>query len=187
MDWLSFIASVIGSIAWPGTALTIVLLLRKELVALLPFLRKLKAGPVEAEFEREVKELKSEVIGALPPTEAKALEGKSPRLFQLAEISPRAAILEAWQGIEFAARRTVLQRAGSPIPDVTSPMRVLKELTQLQLLSPEDIALFHDLRGLRNQATHAPDFNPSYEAVSNYLQLAGSLQARLEHHAAIES
>jgi hypothetical protein len=88
-------------------------------------------------------------------------------------------------GIEFAARRAVLQCAGSPIPEVTSPMRVLKELTQLQLLSPEDIALFHDLRGLRNQASDAPDF-PSYEAVSNYLQLAASLQARLEHHAAIE-
>ena len=156
-------------------------------MALLPFIRKLKAGPLEAEFEREVKELKSEAAGALPPPEPKALGDKAQRLFQLAEISPRAAVLEAWQGVEFAARRAVLQRAGSPIPDVSSPLRVLRELSQLQLLSPEDVALFQDLRGLRNQATHSPDFNPSYEAVSNYLQLAGALQARLEKHAGIEN
>jgi hypothetical protein len=55
MDWLSFIASVLASVAWPAAMLCVVLLLRKELVARLPFLRKLKAGPVEAEFEREVK------------------------------------------------------------------------------------------------------------------------------------
>jgi hypothetical protein len=186
MDWPSFIASVIGSIAWPATALAVVLLLRRELVALLPFLRKLKAGPVEAEFEREVKELESEAAATSPPPEPKALEGKAQRLFQLAEISPRAAVLEAWQGVEFAARRAVLKHAGSPIPDVSSPLRVLRELTQLQLLSSEDIALFQDLRGLRNQATHSPDFNPSYEAVASYLQLAGALQARLEKHASIE-
>lgn len=186
MNLLSFIASVIGSVAWPLTAIAVVLLLRREVVALLPFLRKLKAGPVEAEFEVEVRELKSAAAAALPVSEPKVLEGKARRLFQLAEISPRAAVLEAWQGVEFAARRAVLQHAGSPIPDVSSPLRILRELTQLELVSSEDIALFQDLRGLRNQATHSPDFNPSYEAVASYLQLAGGLQARLEKHAEIE-
>ena len=187
MDPLSFLASIIASVAWPATVLALILLLRKEVFALLPFVRKLKAGPVEAEFEREVKELRTEAAVLLPLPEPKGIEDKTHRLFRLAEISPRAAILEAWQGIEFAARRVVLQRAGSPIPDVSSPLRVLKELGQLQLLSPEDIALFQDLRGLRNQATHSPDFNPSFEAVTSYLQLASALQARLEKHAAIES
>jgi hypothetical protein len=67
MDWLSFISTVASSVAWPVTALTIVLLMRKELVALLPFVRKLKAGPLEAEFEREVKELKEEVEVSFSP------------------------------------------------------------------------------------------------------------------------
>jgi hypothetical protein len=38
MDWLAFIASVIASVAWPAMALAVVLFLRKELVALLPFI-----------------------------------------------------------------------------------------------------------------------------------------------------
>jgi len=128
MDWLSFFANVIGSLAWPATVLAVVLLLRKKLVEMLPFIRKLKAGPVEAEFEREVKELRAEARESLPPPEPKLLETQSQRLYQLAQVSPRAAVIEAWQGVEFAAHRAVLHRAGSPIPDMSSPLRLVKAL-----------------------------------------------------------
>ena len=179
MDWLQFLASVVGSIAWPATVITVVLILRSEIVALLPFLRRLKAGPLEAEFEREVKELKNEAAQALPEELSQTLEGRD-RLLKLAELSPRAAILEAWQGVEFAARRVAMQYGGSPVPDVRSPGRLTKELAQMGAVSVDDIALMQDLRGLRNQATHSPDFNPSFEAVANYIQLATAVQARLE-------
>lgn len=183
MDWLSFIASVVGSLAWPGAVVCVALLLRRELKGLLPFLRKLKAGPVEAEFERELKE----VNASLPSTRPRLLEGRS-QLLQLAELSPRAAVLEAWRGVESASRRAALQHAsGSPVPDVSSPLRAINLLAQRKLISGEEIALFHDLRGLRNQATHAPDFSPSFDSVSSYLQLAGSLQARLEQLAGGET
>jgi hypothetical protein len=179
MDVLSFIASIVGSLAWPATAFGIVLLLRKQLVAMLPYLRKLKAGPVEAEFEREVEVLEAESPLSLPPTEQKLLTDESKRLLELAQVSPRAAILEAWHGVEFAARNAVLHNAGSPIPEITTPVRVAKELVRLDLLSPEEIGLFHDLRGLRNQATHSPDFHPSFESVHSYLMLAKRLRSRL--------
>lgn len=66
------------------------------------------------------------------------------------------------------------------MPDVSSPVRALRELTQIKMVTSEDIALFHDLRGLRNQATHASDFHPSFEAVVNYLRLADTLRSRFE-------
>ncbi len=81
----------------------------------------------------------------------------------------------------------VLQHSGSPLPDMSSPIRVVKALAELDLLPAEDIALFHDLRGLRNQATHAPEFNPALDAVSRYLQLAAGLERRLTQYAGIES
>lgn len=186
MDWLSFFSNVIASIAWPVTSFAIVLLLRKQFIALLPSLRKFKAGPVEAEFEREVKELKEEIAITQPLPDPALLEEKSQRNLKLAALSPRAAILEAWQGVDFAARRAIIQHAGSPIPDVSSPLRVVKALAKSGLVSVDDVTLFNDLRGLRNQATHSPDFNPSYESAANYLQLAGSLQSRLEQLAGIE-
>ncbi len=188
MDWPTFVASIVSSIAWPATALAIIWLLRKEILRLLPFLSRLKAGPIEAEFEREVAEIKSDPALQLPPPAPKSLAGRTEQLLQLASISPRSAILEAWQGIEFAIRRAGLQRiGGSPPPDVSSPLRVVRELSQAGLLSNEDVSLFHDLRGLRNQATHAPDFNPTYEAVRNYIDLAARLQVRFEVLANVES
>jgi hypothetical protein len=187
VDWLTFVATIIGSLAWPVATLVLVLALRKQIVELLPHVRKLKAGPVEAEFEREVKAIEAEVEVSVPRLEPTVVETPSDRLYKLAQVSPRAAILEAWQGIEFTARRAILQHAGSPIPDVSSPLRVAKELARLKLLSPEDLALFHDLRGLRNQATHAPDFSPSFDAVSRYLQLSAGLERRLSQQAEVES
>lgn len=188
MDWLTFVSNLIASTAWPIVTVCLVLILRKQITALLPHVRKLKAGPVEAEFEREVKAIEAEVgTSQQSGVAATPAEAPSDRLFNLAKISPRAAILEAWQSVEFAARRVVLQRSGSPMPDMSSPMRVVRALSELNVLPAEDIALFHDLRGLRNQATHAPDFEPSFDAVSRYLQLAEGLERRLEKRAEIES
>ncbi len=188
MDTLTFVSNLIASTAWPIATVCLVLILRKQITTLLPHVRKLKAGPVEAEFEREVKAIEAEV-GTSPESGGSALPVAAPsdRLFNLAKISPRAAILEAWQSVEFTARRVILQHSGSPVPDMSSPLRVVRALSELDLLPPDDIGLFHDLRGLRNQATHAPDFGPSLDAVSRYLQLAAGLEQRLAKHAGIES
>ena len=54
MDTLTFIAKLVEFLAWPTAAVIVVVLLRDELRRLLSLVKKLKAGPVEAEFEREV-------------------------------------------------------------------------------------------------------------------------------------
>ncbi|WP_276968485.1 hypothetical protein, partial [Metallibacterium scheffleri] len=59
MDTLTFIAKVIEFAAWPIAAVALVAMLRAEIKSLLPHVKRLKAGPVEAEFEREVKELEA--------------------------------------------------------------------------------------------------------------------------------
>ena len=57
MDTLTFISKVLEHGAWPASAFGIIYLLRAELQALLPSIKKFKAGPVEVELERVVKEL----------------------------------------------------------------------------------------------------------------------------------
>lgn len=60
MSWREFVASVVGSLAWPSAAALAVLLLRKELRGLLGGpLTRLKAGPVEAEWDRGLGEVTS--------------------------------------------------------------------------------------------------------------------------------
>lgn len=77
-----------------------------------PLLRKLKAGPIEAEFEKDIRALEkvapSQVIEESPPE----MEGRYQMLSQLVGVNPRSAILEAWLGVESAVRKAALQRLG---------------------------------------------------------------------------
>jgi len=189
MDWLTFFAQLISSLAWPVTTVVVVVLLKDQISGLFPFLKRLKAGPLEAEFEREIEQLKQDVP-ALPQPEAlpPPVDARRQQLIQIAAINPRAAILDAWQGVEFALKKAVIQQVGgSPMPDISSPLRMIRALTQVQAISAEDVALFQNLRGLRNQATHAPDFNPTYESALNYIDLALRLQAKFEQLANVDN
>jgi hypothetical protein len=183
MDWLTFFAKLVEFLAWPIITLMIVLLLRAQITASLPALKRLKAGPVEAEFERQVEQIKNEapLQLALPDNVAPPLDAARNQLLQLAALNPRAAIVEAWRGLESSAKRAALQQSpGSPMPDVSTAVKTINSLARERILTPEEVALFHDLRGLRNQAMHVPDFSPTYEAAVNYIELALQLQTRFE-------
>ena len=52
MDFLAFIAKITEFTAWPLASVAMVVLLREQVGKSLPTLRKLKAGPIEAEFEQ---------------------------------------------------------------------------------------------------------------------------------------
>ena len=117
MDWLSFIASLAKSLAWPIAVLLLVLLLRRQvgpaLARLLDRATRLKApGGIEFEFGRELGKAreKSEALeietarsAAPQPSFAKpAISPTEPddRYIALAKLSPEAAILDAFKQVE---------------------------------------------------------------------------------------
>ena len=185
MDWLTFISKLIEFTAWPVASVLLVLLLRQEIKALLPHVKKLKAGPVEAEFEREVKELQREASTQPAPVPLpEGLTAERQMLFQLVQVNPRSAILEAWRGIEEAALRLVQEKALYVSErDARSAFAVIRAIGSASLLSPDDFALYHDLRALRNQAAHATDFTPTTDAALSYIGLASRLRGALEQAA----
>jgi hypothetical protein len=179
VDQLTFIAKLIEVLAWPVAAIVLVILLRREISALAPFIRKLKAGPLEAEFEREVSELRSavDVSNSAAGTQSLSWQAATEKL---AQVNPRSAILEAWRQTESAAIRGVRERQ----PDLTdqqvrSTREVLKLLGETGVSTPEEVALLNQMRFLRNQAGHVESFQPTYEAAMNYIQLAAHLVARM--------
>jgi hypothetical protein len=81
----------------------VVVVLRGEIKTLLLLLKKLKAGPVEAEFDREVRELARETETQVPSaTPVPPSLPERQKLLQLAELNPRSAVIEAWHNVEFA-------------------------------------------------------------------------------------
>ncbi len=174
MDWLTFIAAIIKAAAWPGATLAIALIFRTELRALLAKIRKGKVGPAEFEFEQDVKVLTEQApMGALPPPPV-----SSPTI-SLATTNPRAAIVEAWLGVETAVQRLAHQRANIGFTS-RNPSSAFRFIENSGLLTATDGALYRDLRALRNQAAHDPEFSPSPESVIEFVQLAQGLKGRLE-------
>lgn len=185
MDALTFIAKLVEHLAWPATAVVAALLLRHELRRLLGLIKKLKAGPIEAEFEREVIELRESVpLAPAPDPVAPALTAQKVSLAQLAEASPRSAILEAWRNVEAVTQRVAAQYQTSSIPVPSLELRksggAMRIIIRSELLSSDWIARYFELRELRNRAAHDHEFTPTVESAVAYIELASRLQSKLE-------
>lgn len=178
MDWLTFVAKLVEALAWPVASVVLVFLLREQIKQLIPHIKRFKAGPVEAEFERQIAELTTSTD--LPAVSA-ATTPEREVLLRLVQVEPRAAVMEAWRGIEQAAS-VVIRDKGIYVPDrdARSPYAVIRALARDEILNSEEVALYHDLRSLRNQAAHAPEFAPTVDAALSYLELAAGLRQKLE-------
>lgn len=187
MDVLQFISSVVGSLAWPGVVLAAVLVLRKPLIDLLPLLQRLKYKDLELDFGKRVGELQAEVAEELPPQAEPAPLPTTARsaLHTLAEVSPRSAVMEAWRAVEAAglaaARRlqsdlpTPALRSGRPL-DSYEALRLLEHSGKLDRAV---VGPLRELRMLRNQAAHAPEFALTRDSALEYASVAERIAAHL--------
>jgi hypothetical protein len=72
---------------------------------------------------------------------------------QVLTVSPRAALVLAWGGLEAALRRTA-QRAGVGSRSDTQPTTLVRELYATGRISPEDFRCLEATRLLRNEVVH---------------------------------
>jgi uncharacterized protein YutE (UPF0331/DUF86 family) len=178
LDWLTFITELIKSLIWPLTVLVIVILLRKPIAGLIPLLQRIRYKDIELEFGRQIREVRAEANEELPPPKKAedAIEQAADPLFELARVSPRASVLEAWRQVETAALDAVQRNSVSlKYREAGSSTRVIRALENANVVDPAAMAIFHDLRALRNLAAHAPEYALSTEAVTEYVELARRL------------
>ena len=169
MDWLSFISSVVGSLAWPGAVIALVLILKKPIRELLPLLQRLKYKELEIEFGKRVEEVKEELALQLPPETALGPAGEeADAIARLAEVSPRSAVLEAWRDVELAAMEGARRIGGETFRGKPLTLQAIRLLERNETLNRNVIGLLRDLRGLRNEAAHAPAFALAKESALEY-------------------
>ena len=182
MDWLTFTAAVIKAVAWPLTALIIILVLRRPLLNLLPLLQQLRVKGIELEFGRRVEVLAADAAAELPPAggAGSTLPPLRPPVAQLAEVSPRAAVLESWLEVRGAAV-DALRRRGVPYRsrEVESPLGLRRALEEAGILDAPTLGVFDELRNLRNAAAHAPAFSIDPGSALDYARLASRLADRM--------
>lgn len=177
MDWLTFVSKLIDSLAWPLVALVLGLIFRKKLFDLIPAIRKLKAGPLEAEFELAAKEIRVSAAEAGAKSEAtKAGELGTPREEGRKEIvesllsarsDPAGMILEGWSKVDGE-----LFRLGHQLGDIADPLtsttKVYESVMSSGVLPFETIRLVRELRDLRNKVAHVKVV-PTSDAAQDYI------------------
>lgn len=184
MDVLTFTAEAIKALAWPTASVLVALMLRKPVIELLPFLRRLKYKEIELEFSKELAQLKSEVAATEPKVNPKSVPllstASSNRLLNIASISTSAAILEAWSELESASVAVASSFWSQRSSDTFGNYSQLGEyLLQCKVIDEKQLVVFKKLRELRNKAAHAIDLNLSEEEARTYIELATSLIAHL--------
>jgi hypothetical protein len=182
MTWLEFFASVLKSIAWPLAIIIIVFLLRNHIANLFPLLSKLKIKGFEIEFRKSLKELVHLRTIALPDSESlsdSTNEKIESSIEKIAEISPRAAIIEAWLNVEVAAAE-LIKKNGLLDKKYFTPYDLRKNLLNKSTLNDDQLKIFQNLRDLRNKAVHIPDFNFKTNEVIEYVNLAMSFSRYLK-------
>jgi hypothetical protein len=156
MDWLTFIAEMAKAIAWPIAIVIAATIFRNPLLKLLRELKRLKWKGVEFEFEKEVLKAKAEFPQVQMPTQTtpRLIEDDyEERLLSLLEISPKAAVLEAWLRVEHEAFDLLKRRQVKVQPNLT-PLRLLELLLRHKLIDKVGQSLFNAIRKLRNRAAH---------------------------------
>ena len=184
MGILDFIVSVLGALAWPTAVLIIFALCRKPLLALIPLISRIKFRDLQLAITNKIEEAKK--ASTLPSTAALLasrpdIAGEADRLYSLISHSPRSAIMEAWRLVETTGNRVVAKHLGPEVPPhLRSPFSIGEALRSRELISVEQYKTLTELRRIRNEAVHAPEFVLSPEAVKDYVDLAVSLKSELE-------
>jgi len=154
MDWLTFTAEMFKAAAWPAAAVGIALMFRPQLRALLTRLNRGRLGPAEFEFEQTL-----QVLAARAP--ATGTPRASASAVARTAVPARETIAAAWRDLEQAVRARV------------------QAAPRLPALLAQDVALYEQLEALQEKARQQLQFQPSAQAVDDYVRLARDLQARM--------
>jgi uncharacterized protein YutE (UPF0331/DUF86 family) len=181
MDWLTFFSKAIGDLAWPVVVLTIVLVLRKQLEEAIGLINKVKVSGVELEFDRKLDVAREEATKLPRPksTETKLPESVAQHAYELAKVSPRAAVIEAWRLIEAAAIDCGKRLFGNEFTNKTMTYQAILRLENNDKLPASVSEQLRRLRSMRNEAVHAAEFALSEESAIEYVQLSTQLIASL--------
>lgn len=189
MDWLTFFSSIVNTIAWPVTLVILLALIREQLPHIAKSLRRLKYKDIEMEFGETAKAIANEVQAIMPEAQAdnkiagQEKEEVKARLEAIAELAPRAAILESWLQVEAAAADVIRENNLGVLSKYPGPMGLRDSLHKGGILNKRQLAIFEQLRVLRNEAVHVPEAEFTKAAVSNYIESSIAIASYLEGRA----
>lgn len=190
MDWLTFIATMTGHLAWPIATIFVVIFFRKPILAKLMDLKKLTMGDKSAEFTEGLEDATEKVVNlpeveeklALPSPDLAEREISDQDQFDSAlDASPSLAVLQSWLPIEEQLQKMAREN-GYSADRTRSPTFTIRQLVNDGTISAEVAEVLRELRNLRNIAVHSggePDI--SRDDAIEYRALSDSTLQRLKN------
>lgn len=170
-------------VSWPAVVVISVLLLKPEMNFVLGRLNKFRYGSAEAEFgqalvraERAAPQSEIRIVRPGDVTPSLDDADRIEQLFQLAKVSSRGAVMDAWRELELAAVGAALalgRKVTGPL-DRVSGIAAVEELERHGDVSVGVLNFYRELRSLRNRA-NSSDFQLSVEDARKYVALAMQL------------
>ena len=168
MNSFEFIASLVESLIWPATIFTLFLLIKEPLIQLLTRVSHLKYKGLEADFLQTLNHLKASTTETANEAATNAQDVPTVTLRDLADISPRTAILEAWIKIE-TATRDLFESAGFPRRKFYQGLERLPDEKKEQI--KHVLGPYTELRVLRNKAVHSSEVELTPKIAHEYIDV----------------
>jgi hypothetical protein len=163
MNWLQFIASLVGSLAWPATLVIAIFVLRDPITRALLTLTRLRYKDLELDFGHELKQLEKKARALdIPPQPARTLipvEKHASQLLEeatpLAHDFPEPAVALGWQAVEDELMSAVKRLAiSADYPPYNSALKNARLLREQNAIDENTFDLLNRMRNLRNMAVH---------------------------------
>lgn len=137
-----------------------------------------RADQLAESFSRGVQEAKEDLDESLPePMEFVPYRAKLEKYEELASVSPRTAVVEAWIDLVSVGREVLQQRGIEP---EFMDQRLIQQLAKVKIVSAGEIGIYHELRQLRNTAAHSEEHGITTKAAMDYAALATRLANKLK-------
>lgn len=179
MSGLEFIAALIGHLAWPGTVVTTILILKRPIERLIPTIRRAKWGDRELEFGEQVEVVRAEVE-QLPEAEQTVKALPAPEADALPAGTPAHLVVMHHYGLVEKEVIDLATSAGLETPAARSSTRGLFDLLFHEgVIDKATYGALMDLRRLRNVAAHKSDRQIADADAHEYAETAKTLRGRL--------
>lgn len=176
MSILEFVASIISSLAWPMLVGFSVYILRAPAGKLIARISKFKYGELEAEFREVLDDIKPIESKVSERAQLEQRESVSIDLEELADVSPRAAVMEAWILVEKA---TVEFCEAHDLPSRISYQGLFRASKEKNLDIEHLQTAYQEMRLLRNKVAHASDFDIKPGTARDYVKAAYFISSEL--------
>lgn len=177
---MSTFVELVSVLVWPGVTIWFIKKYGDDVKALILRLSRIKMGGAEAEFSANLDVAEALAVDApavkiqdVANDENTEFSRRLSTLQRIADVSPRAAIMESWILIEEAAGKAGFVQ-GATIPRINIPL-FLDWLVREKKINRNTEKLVQKMRHLRNSAAHLKDFELTRDEAERYLKLATQL------------